>query len=241
MHDLLALHGVTAGYGRAAVLHGLDPEVGAGELVVVLGANGVGKTTMLRAITGLLVPEDGSITFDGRDVTRLGVEDTVRAGIGLVPEPPGVFRDLTVLDNLRVGGFAAASHDVEERVEQVFARFPLLGTRATQLGGSLSGGEQRTLAIGRALMSDPRLLLVDEASTGLSPGNVRHVFELLSELPAHGVAVCLVEQNVSALDHADRLYVMEKGRVVHEARGADVADAREAVTMAYLGTTRRAS
>lgn len=241
MPDLLSLRGVTAGYGSAAVLHGLDLDVGVDEFVVVLGANGVGKTTTLRAITGLLMPQDGTITFAGRDVTRLGVEATVRTGIGLVPEPPGVFRDLSVLDNLRVGAFASPAQDVGARLDTVLDRFPLLGRRARQRGGSLSGGEQRTLAIGRALMSQPRLLLVDEASTGLSPGNVRHVFELLAGLPAHGIAVCLVEQNVSALDHADRVYVLEKGRVVHRAEGAAVAESREAVTAAYLGNVGRAA
>lgn len=239
MSDLLTVSQLDAGYGAASVLHGLDFGVGSAEVVVVLGANGVGKTTTLKAITGLLSPWGGTVSFDGQDITRLGAEATIRLGIGLVPEPPGVFRDLCVLDNLRIGAFAASNGDLEGRMEEVFDLFPRLRQRSGQLSGSLSGGEQRTLAIARALMSDPRLLLVDEASTGLSPGNVRYVFELLAALPERGIAVCLVEQNISALDHADRVYVMEKGRVVHEARGEAIADARQAVTAAYLGTTRQ--
>ena len=237
MSSMLRLENVEAGYGSAAVLHGVNIEVEQGEIAVILGANGVGKTTTLRAITGLIRPWRGTVEFEGRRLGRMRPEEVVRLGIGVVPESPGVFRDMSVKDNLRVGGFALGPDRaaVESRLREVLDFFPLLAERQSQLAGSLSGGEQRTLAVARALMGSPRLLLVDEASMGLSPTMVAMVFHLMDRIRNQGVTVCMVEQNVSALDVADRAYVMEKGRVVHEARGRELGQMRSEVASAYLG------
>jgi branched-chain amino acid transport system ATP-binding protein len=228
-----------AGYGAVPVLHGIDVRVDEGEIAVVLGANGVGKTTTLRAISGLLRPWQGHIRLRGENIERLSAEAVVRLGIGLVPEPPGVFLDMSVLDNLRVGAFGLGRvprSQVDERIAKVFETFEPLAKREHQLGGSLSGGEQRMLAVARALMGDPTLLLVDEASMGLSPVMTSEVFDLLARVRSTGVTLCMVEQNVSALDIADRAFVIEQGRVVHTASGSALHKIRDEVTHAYLGT-----
>ena len=239
MAEMLRLDDVVAGYGSASVLHGVSLAVDEGELAVILGANGAGKTTTLRAVVGLIRPWSGAITFDGQLLGRTAAEHLVRERMGIVPEPPAVFRDMPVLENLRVGGFALGRNraDVEQRIEELFGSFPRLRERSRQLAGSLSGGEQRLLAVARALMGRPRLLLVDEVSMGLSPTAVADVFRLMGRLRDEGVTVCMVEQNVSALEVADRAYVMEKGRIVHEERG-DLSTVRAEVTKAYLGGTR---
>ena len=242
MPDLLTLEGVVAGYAGAPVLHGVDLAIPEGEISVILGANGVGKTTTLRTAAALLRPWKGQVVFAGRRVDRMTPERLVREGVGVVPEPPAVFADLTVIDNLRVGGFAlrGSRRAVEDRVQELLASFPRLEERADQAAGSLSGGERRTLALARALMGSPRLLLVDEASMGLSPTAVATVFSLIEGLRGGGVTVCMVEQNVSVLDIADRAFVMEKGQIVHQAAG-DLSGVREAVTNAYLGADGRPS
>ena len=238
MSSLLRLEGVVAGYGSAQVLSGVSFEVPEGEIAVILGANGVGKTTTLRTISGLLRAWAGEIVFAGKPIGKSEPESVVRLGIATVPEPPGVFRDMSVFDNLRVGTFALGRDQAraDRRVAEVMEAFPLLSERRAQMAGSLSGGEQRVLAVARAMMSDPRLLLVDEVSMGLSPTMVANVFRILDRLRREeGVTICMVEQNISALDIADCAYVMEKGRVVHQARGKELARTREEAVRAYLG------
>ncbi len=237
MPSLLSLEGVVGGYGAAQVLNGVSLEVAEGEVAVILGANGVGKTTTLRTIMGFLKPWRGEIRFDGRRITPLEPEALVSLGLSLLPEPPAVFRDLTVVENLKLGAFSLGKgRRAEKRVEELLEAFPVLLERKEQLAGSLSGGEQRVLALARALAPRPRLLLVDEASMGLSPVMVEHVLSLVERVRREeGATVLMVEQNVSALDIADRAYVMEKGRVIHEARGDELPDARAEAARAYLG------
>jgi len=237
---LLQITDLRAGYGSAGVLHGVSFGVREGELAVLLGANGVGKTTTLNAIAGLLRPWSGSITFDGRPIDRMNAERVVRLGLGMVPGPPGIFRELSVVDNLRVGGFAVGSRTVEHHVDRVLGTFPILRERARQTAGSLSGGEQRMLAMARALMGEPRLLLVDEASMGLSPAMTSNVLRLLDEVRRDGVTILMAEQNVAALAIADRAFVMEKGVIVREDEGSALAQTRAEVARAYLGTTTQA-
>ena len=242
MSELLMLDEVVGGYGSARVLNGVTLQVGVGEVAVILGANGVGKTTTLRSISGLRRIWSGQITFDDKRIGRIGPEKLVRMGIATVPEAPGVFRDMSVVNNLRVGGFAlvGGARALSERIDWAVASFPILGRRKDQIAGSLSGGEQRMLAVARAMIARPRLLLVDEASMGLAPTMVASVFAVLAKLRREeGVAVCIVEQNVSALDVADRAYVMEKGRIVHHAAGEAIARARSQAVRAYLGSTKR--
>ena len=237
----LLLSGVVAGYGTVPVLHGVDVEVAEGEVAVILGANGAGKSTVLQTVAGFLRPWKGSITLDGKELGRLRPEHVVRLGVGVVPPAPGVFRDLSIVDNLRVGGFALGRdrRRVERRVEEILADLPQFAGRLGQLAGRLSGGEQRLLAVARALMGAPRLLLVDEASMGLSPAMFTGVLRMLDRVRREGVTLCLVEQNQAALDIADRAYVIAKGRVVHRAEGrAALASVRAAATEAYLGGHR---
>lgn len=233
----LRLAGVVAGYGSVPVLHGVDVEVGDGEAAVILGANGAGKTTVLQTVAGFLRPRQGTVTFDGQELGGLRPEQIVRLGVGVVPPAPGVFRDLSIVDNLRVGGFALGRDRkrVERRLEELLADMPDFARRLGQAAGRLSGGEQRLLAITRALMGEPRLLLVDEASMGLSPATFSSVLRMLDRVRREGVTLCLVEQNQAALDIADRAYVIAKGRVVHAARGDELASVRAAATDAYLG------
>lgn len=237
MADLLELDEVVTGYGRAAVLHGVNLAVMEGELAVILGANGAGKTTTLRATSGLLRPWRGAIRFDGVDIGRLQPERVVRLGVGMVPEAPGVFLELSVLDNLLTGAFALAEgrRGAAQSVEAVLADFPLLAQRSDQRADSLSGGEQRLLAIARALVGKPRLLLLDEASMGLSPSMVTAVLSLLAGIRDRGVTVCMIEQSPSALDIADRAYLMAKGRVVESAQGGRLDDLRRRAIDTYLG------
>jgi ABC-type branched-subunit amino acid transport system ATPase component len=239
--DALTVDRVVAGYGSAPVLHGLSLAANAGEITVVLGANGVGKTTMLRTVSGLLFPWKGTVSFSGHILNRLHAEARVRLGIGMVPEPPAVFRNLSVRDNLRVGALplGRARQAAEGRLEATLSEFPLLARRLRQLAGSLSGGEQRMLALARALMAEPRLLLVDEPSMGLSPTMVDEVLALLRGLRERGLSVCMVEQHAAALDIADRAYVLEQGRVVHTTGGAGMDELRDQAARLYLGATRR--
>ena len=229
MTALLAVSDLHAGYGPIRVLHGIDLEVGAGEIVAVLGANGSGKTTLLRAISGL-GRASGSVRFDGQQVLGRPVERLARLGIGHVPEGRGTFIDLTVEENLRV----ATRSRVD--IDRWYDQFPVLAQRRRQLAGTLSGGEQQMLAIARTLLSKPRVLLLDEPSTGLAPTITREVFRILAEIRAlDSTAMLIVEQNASlALDLADRAYVLETGRIVlggpsHQLRLDD------AVRGAYLG------
>jgi branched-chain amino acid transport system ATP-binding protein len=224
-------------YGAVEVLHDVTVEVGEGEIVAVLGANGAGKTTLLRTISGVLVKSGAEITLDGRDISRLSAPARVRAGVVHVPEGRRVFADLTVQENLEVPAFARRAADADRRTcfERVFDLFPLLAERRGQRAASLSGGQQQMLAIGRALMSSPRLLMVDEASLGLAPATTDMVFEALARLGADGLSILLVEQNARAsLEIAARAYVLERGGVRLSGTAADLlSDDRVAAT--YLG------
>ncbi len=203
-------------YGAVMAVRDVWLEVGRGEIVAVLGPNGAGKTTLLRGIAGALKPQSGAITFDARSLVGLAPEEVVRRGIALVPEGRHVFPKLTVEENLTIGGIARKDRDqLRQDTDRWLKRFPILGERSKQLAGTLSGGEQQQLAIARALMSRPRMLLLDEPSLGLAPIFVDRIFELILELRTEGVTVLVVEQNVHrALEIADRAYVLSVGSVV---------------------------
>jgi branched-chain amino acid transport system ATP-binding protein len=224
-------------YGSVEVLHDLDVEVGEGEIVAVLGANGAGKTTLLRTISGVLVKATAEITLDGQDISGLSAAARVRAGVVHVPEGRRVFPDLTVSENLEVPAFArrAGAADRQACFQRVFALFPLLEERGGQRASSLSGGQQQMLAIGRALMSAPRLLMVDEASLGLAPTTTELMFDALARLGADGLSILLVEQNARAsLEIADRAYVLERGHLRLSGTASELLhDDRVAST--YLG------
>ena len=233
---LLAVTEIEAYYGRVRALHSVSLEVAEGSVVALLGANGAGKTTTLRVISGLLRPTRGSVEFDGRRIDGWSPDRVVRAGIVQVPEGRQIFADLTVHENLLLGGYArrdpmSASQDRPG----VFDYFPRLRERLRQRAGTLSGGEQQMLAIGRALMARPRLLVLDEPSLGLAPLLVKEIFRVIGEIRATGTSVLLVEQNVHmALGIADRAYVLETGRVILGDRSAALRQ-REEVRRAYLG------
>ena len=232
--------GLSARYGAVAALRDVSLEVRAGELVALIGANGAGKSTLLRAIAGLVAPAAGRVALDGRDVTGQAPEAMIRAGVALVPERRRVFAPLTVLDNLELGGYALPrGHDFRSRleagVEEAYRLFPVLRRRRDQLAGTLSGGEQQMLAIGRALMTRPRLLLCDEPSLGLAPLVVAEIMRLLSTLREAGTTILLVEQNARmALRSADRAYVLEVGSVVLSGAATDLLQ-DDQLKAAYLG------
>lgn len=229
---------MTVAYGRIEALHGISLTVEEGELVTLIGANGAGKTTTMRAISGVHPLARGSIIFDGQDVTRMKPHLRVHAGIIQAPEGRGVFAGMTVMENLEMGCFARtfktkSEHD--ETVERVFTFFPRLAERRTQVGGTMSGGEQQMLAIGRALMARPRLLLLDEPSMGLAPMIIQQIFRIISEINKQGTTVLLVEQNAQqALSRSDRAYVLETGTVVRTGPGKTLL-ADPAIKDAYLG------
>jgi branched-chain amino acid transport system ATP-binding protein len=232
---LLSISGLTSYYGRIQALVDVNVEVDSGELVALVGANGAGKSTLMRAISGVQPVAGGSVRFDGLDITRLAPERRVRLGISQVPEGRQVFGPMAVEDNLRLGAFTRSRADCEQDLERVYAMFPVLEERRRQLAATLSGGEQQMLAISRALMARPRLLLLDEPSMGLSPILVDETFETIRELRRGGTTVFLVEQNAyRALSVADRGYVLETGRTVLTDTGAALL-ANERVRQAYLG------
>jgi len=233
---MLTLKSVQAGYGRLPVLKGISFHVRPGEVVTLIGGNGAGKTTTLRAISGLLPPRQGAIEFAGRDLTRMAPERIVTLGLALVPEGRRVFRTLSVTANLELGAFHRRDKaEVRRDLEEIRERFPILKERAHQAAGTLSGGEQQILAIGRALMARPRLLMLDEPSMGLAPRMVTQVYEILAELKAAGTTLLLVEQNArAALKVADRGYVLETGRIILDGAAGDLKEDPE-VQRAYLG------
>jgi branched-chain amino acid transport system ATP-binding protein len=233
---MLWVDGLTARYGPVVAVRDLTWEVGEGQVVALLGPNGAGKTTTLSAVMGLVSPAAGHIVFEGTDVTRLGPEDTVRAGIALAPEGRRILRTLTVLENLTLGAtFRADKAQVRKDLEELLERFPVLGDRRSQLAGTLSGGEAQQLAIARALMAKPRLLLLDEPTLGLAPQLVDQVFGVVEDLCREGLTVVLVDQNATrAMTLADRTYVLRQGQVVAEGTAADIGGA-EGLAEAYLG------
>ncbi|HEU0151410.1 MAG TPA: ABC transporter ATP-binding protein [Bradyrhizobium sp.] len=233
---MLSLRNVQVAYGKAQALHDVSLHVGDGEVVALIGANGAGKTTTLRAISGLLKPSSGDIEFEGKPITGRSPDAIVRAGIAQCPEERHVWPEMTVAENLELGAFLCRDrHEVDRRVGMVVHRFPRLRERFKQIAGTLSGGEQQMLAIGRALMSEPKLLLLDEPSLGLSPRMSEEVLSVIVELRSQGITVVLVEQNVhNALSVADRAYVFETGRVVADDTSAGLLGNKD-LLKAYLG------
>jgi len=232
---VLACEGLHVGYGRVDVLHGVSLAVRPDELVALIGPNGAGKTTALKTIVGLLRPTTGGVTFEGASLVGRDPADIVGRGIALVPQGRMIFQTLTVQENLRLGAYRAATGEIGRRMEAVLAAFPALSERLGQLGGTLSGGQQQMLAIARALMSSPALLMLDEPSTGLAPTIVESIFRTLNDLHRGGTMILLVEQNAHiALELASRAYVLEQGSIVAEGPAAALRqDAR--VMAAYLG------
>ena len=233
--ELLRLEEVHTYYGQIHALHGVTIDVREREIVTLIGSNGAGKTTTLRTISGLLHPRDGAVRFRGRDISRTPSHVLVREGVGHAPEGRRIFSRLTVLENLQMGGYTRRPAEVRDDLERVFGLFPRLRERANQKGGTLSGGEQQMLAIGRALMSRPAVLLLDEPSLGLAPILVQQIFEIIKEINAQGTTILLVEQNaLQALGVADRGYVLQAGRVIL-ASSAQELIANPDVRRAYLG------
>ncbi len=234
--SLLKLANVHVGYGGIKAVKGIDLEVNAGELVTLIGANGAGKTTTLKAIVGLLHPTEGSIHYDGRDIAGMPSHRIAATGLVLVPEGRGVFPSLTIEENLKMGAYTRHDHDViAADIEQKFQLFPRLRERARQTAGTLSGGEQQMLAIGRALMARPKLLLLDEPSMGLAPIMVQKIFEVVREVSASGVTILLIEQNARlALQISQRGYVMDGGLITLADESAALLS-NPKVREAYLG------
>ena len=235
---LLEVRDTKVHYDRIEALHGVSLQVFAGELVTLLGPNGAGKTTLMRAISGLLPLSSGSIWFDGRDISGVKAHRRVIDGLVQAPEGRGVFPGMTVLENIEMGCYgrafeSKAAHD--ERLDWVFTTFPRLAERSKQVGGTLSGGEQQMLAIGRALMARPRVLLLDEPSMGLAPMMISQIFGIIAEINAAGTTILLVEQNAAqALSRSDRAYILETGTVTREGPARELL-ADDAIRAAYLG------
>ncbi|MEJ8846897.1 ABC transporter ATP-binding protein [Variovorax rhizosphaerae] len=237
MHSLLEARGLTASYGATQVLHGIDFTVEQGRITALLGANGAGKTTTLRAICQMMVRTSGTLSFEGRALAGLGTEDVVRLGVAHVPDGRGTFTALTVEENLRLGAYLRRDKtSVAQDIDRIYARFPRLRERRMQQAGTLSGGEQQMLAISRALMLRPKLLLLDEPSFGLAPLIVREIFSIMRRINTEdGVSILLVEQNATqALDLADAVVLLETGRVAIAGRADDIRR-DEALRRAYLG------
>jgi branched-chain amino acid transport system ATP-binding protein len=233
---LLDVRGLVLGYGRTDAVKGIDLSVEAGRVVTLIGANGAGKTTTLRGLSGLLRPRAGSIRLGGNDISSLAANRIARLGIVQVPEGRQVFANMTIDENLRMGAYLLTDRAEEtRRRERVLTRFPRLAERHTQSAGLLSGGEQQMLAIGRAMMADPKLLLLDEPSMGLAPRFVEEIFRIISEFKAEHRTILLVEQNArAALEIADQAYVLESGRITLCGPAAQVAN-NPSVVAAYLG------
>ena len=235
MSDLLTITGLRAGYGAVEVLRGVDLRMAPGELVALLGSNGAGKTTLNSVVSGLVPTWAGRVVFDGQDLTGAHYRQVVQAGLIQVPEGRKVFPNLSVLENLELGAFTRARERRATNLARVFDTFPRLRERQTQLAGTMSGGEQQMLAIGRGLMAEPQLLILDEPSLGLSPLLVEEMFTLIAQLRASGLAILLVEQNVGqSLEIADRAYVMENGSIRFSGTSAELL-ASDTLRQAYLG------
>jgi branched-chain amino acid transport system ATP-binding protein len=232
---MLALQGITTRYGTITAVRDVSLTVGAGELVCLVGPNGAGKTTTLHTIVGLLRPASGKITFDGQDITQKEPDQLLKMGIALVPERRRIFGNLSVTENLLMGGSTVPTKQRKERVEEMYALFPVLNTKKSVAGGYLSGGEAQQLAIARALMSSPRMILMDEPSLGLAPLLVDLVFNLLGDLHAKGLGLLIVEQNARrALQIADRAYILRTGSIVDQGTGQELLG-RSDLFDSYLG------
>ena len=236
---ILSIQNLQVNYGGIEAVKGISFDVPEGEIVTLIGANGAGKSSTLRAISGLVKPKGGKILFRGEDITGKNPTEIVSRGVTLVPEGRRIFADLTVKENLRVGAYLRKD-DISEDMEWVFSLFPRLREREWQAGGTLSGGEQQMLAVGRALMSRPKVMMMDEPSLGLAPLVVREIFRIIEEVNKKGVTILLIEQNANmALKTADMGYVMETGRVTMSGPGQELL-ANESVKAAYLGTSHNA-
>jgi branched-chain amino acid transport system ATP-binding protein len=232
---MLAIGGLRSGYGKFEVLHDVGLTIEPGQIVALIGANGAGKTTLLKTISGLIRPTAGTIEFDGHDIARRAPHKIVALGLSQVPEGRAILKRMTVLDNLRMGAFIRSDSEIDSDIDAVFQRFPALAERRDRMAGTLSGGEQQMLAIGRALVARPRLLLLDEPSLGLAPKFITRIFLTLRELQKEGKTILLVEQNArQALQVADRGYVMERGRIVLSGSGQELLNMPE-VQQTYLG------
>jgi branched-chain amino acid transport system ATP-binding protein len=232
---MLSVKRLRAGYGKIEVLHDVDLAIERGQIVTLIGANGAGKTTLLKTVSGLIRPTAGMVEFEGSNIARRPAHKIVGLGMSHVPEGRAILKRMTVLDNLRMGAYVRSDAEINHDIDKVFERFPVLGERRSQLAATLSGGEQQMLAIGRALIARPRLLLLDEPSLGLAPKFVTRIFLTLRELKAEGKTILLVEQNArQALQVADFAYVMERGRIVLSGTGAKMLDTPE-VQSTYLG------
>ena len=233
---MLTLENISVNYGAINALNGISMRVEQGEVITLIGANGAGKTTTLRTITGLLTPREGRIAFEGEDISGVPTHKLVARGIAMSPEGRGVFANLSVRENLQMGAYLKKNKsEIAEDMENGFRMFPRLKEREAQKAGTLSGGEQQMLAMARALMSRPRLLLLDEPSLGLAPLVVHTIFEAIDEIRGEGTTILLVEQNAhAALKHSDRAYVLETGRIVMEGPSKDLA-ADPRIKEAYLG------
>lgn len=237
---MLRIENLVAGYGGIEALKGISLDVNEGKIVTLIGANGAGKSTTLRSIVGLVKPRGGSIIYNNKNILNLKTQNIVKEGIVLVPEGRRVFSNLTVLENLKIGAFARSDEkNIKEDMEWIYSLFPRLKERTWQLSGTLSGGEQQMLAIGRALMSRPKLLMMDEPSLGLAPLIVKELFEIIKEINKQGVTILLIEQNANAALHiADFGYVMETGRITMMGTGTELLK-DENVKKAYLGDSSK--
>ena len=233
---MLEVKDIEVFYGMIQAIKGVSFEVNEGEVIALIGANGAGKTTILHTITGLLSPKNGSIIFEGQDISKIPAHKIVSLGMAHVPEGRRVFADLTVYENLKMGAYTRTDKkEIEKTLEMIYSRFPRLKERKNQLAGTLSGGEQQMLAMGRALMSQPRIIVMDEPSMGLSPILVNEIFDIIQKISADGTTVLLVEQNAKkALSIANRAYVLETGKIVLEG-DANTLMNDDSVKKAYLG------
>jgi branched-chain amino acid transport system ATP-binding protein len=233
---LLEVKDLQVYYGVIQALKGISFEVNEGEIVTLIGANGAGKTTTMQSIIGLIPTRGGSVVFDGQDITKTPCHKIVHLGMAQVPEGRRIFQELTVYENLLMGGFSQKDKaQIKADIEKIYERFPRLSERRNQIAGTLSGGEQQMLAMGRALMSHPKLLMLDEPSMGLSPLYVTEIFEIIKKIKSEGTTVLLVEQNANmALQVADRAYVLETGRIIMDGKASDLMN-DERVRKAYLG------
>ena len=235
---LLEIKDLRVSYGKIEAIKGISLKVNQGEIVTLVGANGAGKTTLLKTISGLLKPSAGVISFEGKDIQTIEPHNRVLAGLCQAPEGRGIFPGMTVLENLEMGKFSRKEwkNELQEDLDRMYHLFPRLKERQNQTGGTLSGGEQQMLSIGRALMSRPKLLLLDEPSMGLAPMFIKQIFNIIREIQTQGVSILLVEQNAAqALSCANRAYIMETGNIVKEGAGKDLLN-DDAIKKAYLGT-----